>query len=72
MTLESFSAYLGISCQCHAELCQRQHEKKFVITDDLVVVCKELGWNIKEIEQCGSVNSYMKKHLKHGLSFVFD
>lgn len=46
--------------------------KKFIITDDLVVVCKELGWNIKEIEHCGSVNGYMKKHLRHGLSFVFD
>jgi hypothetical protein len=46
--------------------------KKFIITDDLFVVCKELGWNLKEIEHCGSINSYMKKHLKHGLSFVFD
>jgi len=46
--------------------------KKFVITDDLQLVCKELGWNLKEIEACGSVNEYMKKHLKHGLSFVFD
>lgn len=46
--------------------------KKFVITDDLFVVCKELGWNLKEIESCGGVRSYMKKHLKHGISFVFD
>eukprot|EP00984_Skeletonema_dohrnii_P031445 scaffold23959_cov114-Skeletonema_dohrnii-CCMP3373.AAC.2 len=46
--------------------------KKFVITDDLFVVCRELGWNLKEIESCGGVRSYMKKHLKHGLSFVFD
>jgi len=46
--------------------------KKFVITDDLFLVCKELGWNLKEIETCGSVNGYMRKHLKHGLSFVFD
>mmetsp|Transcript_24322 Transcript_24322/g.50937 ORF Transcript_24322/g.50937 Transcript_24322/m.50937 type:complete len:410 (-) Transcript_24322:70-1299(-) len=46
--------------------------KKFIITDDLFLVCKELGWNLKEIETCGSVNSYMKKHLQHGLSFVFD
>ena len=46
--------------------------KKFVITDDLFVVCKELGWNLKEIETCGSINGYMKKHLKHGLSFIVD
>lgn len=46
--------------------------KKFIITDDLFLVCKELGWNLKEIETCGGVNGYMKKHLTHGLSFVFD
>lgn len=48
--------------------------KKFIITDDLGLVCKELGWNWKEIaEECqGSVNLYMKKHLRHGLSFVLD
>ena len=48
--------------------------KKFIITDDLGLVCKELGWNWKEItEECqGSVNGYMKKHLRHGLSFVLD
>lgn len=46
--------------------------KKFIITDDLGLVCKELGWNWKEIQEVGSVNGYMKKHLRHGLSFVFD
>lgn len=46
--------------------------KKFIITDDLGLVCKELGWNWKEIQEVGSVNAYMKKHLRHGLSFVFD
>lgn len=48
--------------------------KKFIITDDLGLVCRELGWNWKEItEECqGSVNGYMKKHLRHGLSFVLD
>merc|ERR1719491_626854 len=38
--------------------------KKFVITDDLCLVCKELGWNLKEIEEEGGVNGYMKKHLQ--------
>ncbi|KAL3785066.1 hypothetical protein ACHAW5_001766 [Stephanodiscus triporus] len=46
--------------------------KKFVITDDLDLVCKELGWDANEIEGCGGVNGYMKKHLHHGSSFVFD
>lgn len=46
--------------------------KKFRITDDLSVVCKELGWDQKEIENVGSVNAYMHKHLKNGTSFVVD
>ena len=47
--------------------------KKIVITDDLVVVCKELGWNLKEIEEEGGVRNYMRKHLmQNGRSFVFD
>ncbi|KAL3815372.1 hypothetical protein ACHAXA_000759 [Cyclostephanos tholiformis] len=46
--------------------------EKFVITDDLDVVCKELGWNINEIEECGGVNGYMNRHMHRGSSFVFD
>ena len=46
--------------------------KKFIITDDLFQVCKELGWNLAEIETEGGVNGYMKKHLKHGTQFIFD
>ena len=47
--------------------------EKFVITDDLDLVCRELGWDAVEVGGCeGGVNGYMKKHLRHGSSFVFD
>ena len=47
--------------------------EKFVITDDLDLVCRELGWDASEVGSCaGGVNGYMKKHLHHGSSFVFD
>jgi hypothetical protein len=47
--------------------------EKFVITDDLDLVCRELGWDANEVGSCeGGVNGYMKKHLRHGSSFVFD
>jgi len=47
-------------------------QKKFVITDDLDVVCKELGWNKADVESCGGVTEFMHKHEKDGESLVFD
>lgn len=35
---------------------------KFVITDDLSQVCKELGWDKAEVEQCGGISGFMAKH----------
>jgi hypothetical protein len=46
--------------------------KKFVITDDLDVVCDELGWDVNEIARCRGVNGYMNEHVHRGSSFVFD
>ena len=46
--------------------------KKFVITDDLDVVCDELGWDVNEIARCRGVNGYMNEHMHRGSSFVFD
>lgn len=76
-TLESFVLYpvpriMVRAVNAMLSFVNEHTRKKFIITDDLQLVCKELGWNLKEIEVCGSVNGYMKKHLKHGLSFVFD
>jgi len=47
-------------------------KKKFVITDDLDVVCSELGWDKKEVEACGGVTDFMHKHEKHGSTMIFD
>lgn len=47
-------------------------QKKFVITDDLDVVCKELGWDKADVEACGGVTEFMHKHEKHGESLVLD
>ena len=48
-------------------------QEKFVITDDWALACRELGWDANEVGSCaGGVNGYMKKHLHHGSSFVFD
>jgi len=38
--------------------------EKFVITDDLSVVCKELGWDKTEVEECGDIMQFMQKYQK--------
>lgn len=37
---------------------------KFIITDDLDVVCRELGWDKNEVEACGGVTAFMHSHEK--------
>jgi hypothetical protein len=48
--------------------------KKFILTDDMNLVCNVLGWDKNEIDRCGgTVNSYMKENIKYGgISFAFD
>jgi len=45
---------------------------KFIITDDLEVVCKELGWNKGEVESCGGVTKFMLQHEKNTDSLILD
>ena len=37
---------------------------KFVVTDDIDVVCKELGWSRDEVDTCGGVSGFVAKHTK--------
>lgn len=36
--------------------------EKFVITDDLGVVCSELGWEKAEVTECGGILQFMQKY----------
>ena len=36
-------------------------KKKFVFTDDLDVVCRELGWYRPDVEAAGGITNFMKK-----------
>jgi len=42
-----------------------QTRQKFILTDDLDLVCKELGWDKDDVQTCGGIFQYMKKHEKH-------
>jgi hypothetical protein len=44
----------------------RKTREKFVITDDLNVVCRELGWDKSEVEEYDSIMQFSQKHQKDG------
>ncbi len=48
----------------------KKTREKFIITDDLDVVCTELGWNKTEVEACGGVTQYMHQHEKKTDRFI--
>jgi hypothetical protein len=39
--------------------------RKFVLTDDLNVLCKELGFDKAEIGKCGGVSKFVEMHGKN-------
>jgi len=45
-------------------------QKKFLITNDLSHVCRELGWDQTEVEECGGITEFMHKHEKVGTSLI--
>ena len=48
-------------------------QKKFLITNDLSHVCRELGWDQTEVEECGGITEFMHKHEKStGESFIIE
>jgi hypothetical protein len=45
-------------------------KQKIILTDNLDEVCKELGWYRPDIENCGGIAAFMKKHQKDNNSFI--
>lgn len=39
-------------------------QKKFVLTNKIDTVCKETGWDVKDVEACGGISAFMLKHAK--------
>lgn len=47
-------------------------QRKFVITNNLAVVCEELGWDQREVESCGGVTEFMHKHERAGTDWILE
>jgi len=73
MVIYPVTKYLVSTASALLSFVNETTKLKFIITDDLAVVCKELGWNEEEIECCGGVPQFMQKYEKRiDKSFIFD
>ena len=45
---------------------------KFVITDKIDVVCKELGWPKEEVDACGGITEFVAKHCMPNEELIHD
>lgn len=46
-------------------------QSKFLITNSLEKVCDELGWDQRDVDDCGGVTEFMHKHEKLGDAYLF-
>ena len=61
----------GLTARSLLSFVNEKTQSKFLITNSLDKVCEELGWDQREVDECGGVTEYMHKHEKLGDAFVF-
>jgi hypothetical protein len=64
MIMYPVSSFVRRTCSVLLSFVNSKTRNKFIITDDLDVVCKELGWDKNEVEACGGVTAFMHSHEK--------
>lgn len=61
----------GLTARSLLSFVNEKTQSKFLITNQMEKVCEELGWDQREVDECGGVTEYMHKHEKLGDSFLF-
>lgn len=72
MVIYPVTKYLVDTASALLTFVNRTTKSKIIITDDLDILCQELGWSKEEIECCGGTNEYLKKYQIGNSNFVFD
>ena len=72
MVMYPVSTMLGTTARTLLQFVNEKTQKKFVLTNNLSVVCDELGWNQEEVEACGGVTEFMHKHEKAGADLLLE
>lgn len=71
MVMYPVSSMVGLTARSLLGFVNEKTQSKFLITNSLEKVCEELGWDQKEVDECGGVTEYMHKHEKVGDAFTF-
>jgi len=72
MIMYPVSSFVRRTCSVLLSFVNSKTRNKFIITDDLDVVCKELGWDRNAVEECGGVTAFMHSHEKTSDSLFLD
>ena len=72
MVMYPVSTMLSTTAKTLLTFVNEKTQKKFVLTSNLSEVCKELGWDQKEVEECGGVTEFMHKHEKAGTQLILE
>ena len=67
-----FSFFQSTTAKTLLSFVNEKTKKKFLITNQMDAVCKELGWDKAEVEECGGVTEFMHKHEKAGDTLLFE
>lgn len=70
MVMYPVSSVLATTIRTLLKFVNENTQKKFVITNDLSVVCKEMGWNQGVVESCGGVTDFMHHYEKVGAGLI--
>jgi len=71
MVMYPVSSMVGLTARSLLGFVNEKTQSKFVITNSLEKVCEELGWDQREVDECGGVTEFMHKHEKLGDAYLF-
>ncbi|KAL3918816.1 MAG: hypothetical protein SGILL_004057 [Bacillariaceae sp.] len=72
MVMYPVSTMLSTTAKTLLTFVNEKTQKKFILTSNLSEVCKELGWDQKEVEECGGVTEFMHKHESAGADLILE
>lgn len=71
MVMYPVSSMVGLTARSLLSFVNEKTQSKFLITNQLDKVCEELGWDQRDVDDCGGVSEFMQKHEKLGDAFLF-
>jgi len=71
MVMYPVSSMVGLTARSMLSFVNEKTQQKFLITNNLEKVCAELGWDQRDVDDCGGISDFMMKHEKVGDDYIF-